>query len=101
MVHVQHVHVALDGKEILHGVTFDVGAGEVVGYVGPNGAGKTTTMRLLTGALRPDRGRVLLAGVDVAEHPLEAKHRFGYVPEHGHLYESLTPEEYLLFAARL
>ncbi len=101
MIHVQDVRVALEGKEVLHGVTFAVGRGQVAGYVGPNGAGKTTTMRLLTGALLPDAGEVVVAGVDVAADPTEAKRRFGYVPEHGHLFESFTPEEYLAFAGRM
>lgn len=101
MIHVHNVRVAIGGREILHGVSFAVRAGEIAGYVGPNGAGKTTTMRLLTGTLRPDSGRVVVAGVDVVEDPLEAKRRFGFVPEHGQLYESFTPEEYLLFVARL
>jgi len=101
MIHVHDVRVAIEGKPVLHGVTFDVGRGQVAGYVGPNGAGKTTTMRLLTGTLRPDAGRVVVAGVDVAEQPLEAKRRFGYVPEHGHLFESFTPEEYLAFVGRM
>ncbi len=101
MIHVQDVHVALGGNPVLHGVSFDVGAGQIAGYVGPNGAGKTTTMRLLTGTLAPDAGRVAVAGVDVAAEPLAAKRRFGFVPEHGHLYDSFTPEEYLLFVARL
>lgn len=101
MISVQNVHVAIDGKEILHGVSFDVAPGAIAGYVGPNGAGKTTTMRLLTGTLAPTEGRVLVDGVDVATEALEAKRRFGYVPEHGHLYESFTPTEYLAFIGRM
>jgi ABC-2 type transport system ATP-binding protein len=101
MIHVQDVRVAIEGKEVLHGVTFAVGRGQVAGYVGPNGAGKTTTMRLLTGALQPDAGRVVVDGVDVAADPTEVKRRFGYVPEHGHLFESFTPEEYLAFVGRM
>ena len=101
MLAVQHVNVALEGKPILHDVSFQVGQGSVAGYVGPNGAGKTTTMRLLTGALAPDTGRVLVGGMDMAEQPVEAKRRFGYVPEHGHLYESFTPTEYLAFIGRM
>ena len=101
MIDVRNVHVAFGKKEVLHGVSFEVGAGQIAGYVGPNGAGKTTTMRLLTGTLKPDAGRVLVAGVDVVENPLDAKRRFGFVPEHGHLYESFTPEEYLIFIGRM
>jgi ABC-2 type transport system ATP-binding protein len=101
MISVQDVRVAYGEKEVLHGVSFSIKAGSIAGYVGPNGAGKTTTMRLLTGQRKPDSGRVFVAGIDVAREPLEAKRLFGFVPEHGHLYESFTPEEYLLFVARL
>ena len=101
MIAVQNVSVALGGTPILHDLSFHVAPGQVAGYVGPNGAGKTTTMRLLTGTLAPDAGRVLVAGVDVAADPLEAKRRYGFVPEHGHLYESFTPTEYLTFVGRM
>ena len=101
MIHVQDVHVALDGKPILHDVTFHVAAGAVAGYVGPNGAGKTTTLRLLTGTLEPDAGRVVVGGVDVGADAVAAKRRFGYAPEHGHVYESFTPVEYLAFIGRM
>ena len=101
MVLVEHVSVAIDGTPVLHDVSFRIETGTVAGYVGPNGAGKTTTMRLLTGALVPDAGRVVVGGVDVAADPLGAKRRFGFVPEHGHLYESFTPTEYLAFIGRM
>ncbi len=101
MIQVQNVHVTLGGTEVLHDVSFRVDAGQIAGYVGPNGAGKTTTMALLTGTLAPDRGRVLVAGLDPVTEPLKVKRRYGFVPEHGHLYESFTPEEYLLFVGRM
>lgn len=101
MISIQHVHVSIDGHPILHDVTFDVDRGSVAGYVGPNGSGKTTTLRLLTGALKPDSGQVWVGDVNIADDPLEAKRRFGYVPEHGHLYESFTPVEYLAFIGRM
>ena len=44
---------------------FEVDVGEVVGFLGPNGAGKTTTMRMITGTLEPDEGRVLYDGVPI------------------------------------
>ena len=101
MISVQGVHVAIDGTPILRDVSFEVATGSVAGYVGPNGAGKTTTMRLLTGALAPDAGRVEVDGVSVTADPVEVKRRFGYVPEHGHVYESFTPSEYLTFIGRM
>ena len=47
--------------------------GEIFGFLGPNGAGKTTTIKMLVGLLRPDAGRVMVEGFDVAKDPLKAK----------------------------
>ena len=65
----------------LHGLTLRVGAGEILGFLGPNGAGKSTTVKILTGMLKPDRGRAVVAGYDVSRDPIEVKKRIGYVPE--------------------
>ena len=101
MILVQNAHVSFAGRPVLRGLSFEVPSGSIVGYVGPNGAGKTTTLRLLTGTLAPERGRVMVAGLDVAEEPLAVRRRYGFVPENGHLYESFTPVEYLRFVGRM
>jgi ABC-2 type transport system ATP-binding protein len=85
----------------LHGLTLRVDAGEILGFLGPNGAGKSTTVKILTGMIKPDRGRAVVAGFDVATHPVEVKQRVGYVPESAALYESLTAREYLDLIASL
>lgn len=85
----------------VHGLTLHVGAGEILGFLGPNGAGKSTTVKILTGMIKPDRGRAVVAGFDVAVDPLEVKRRVGYVPESAALYESLTAREYLDLIASL
>jgi ABC-2 type transport system ATP-binding protein len=72
-----------------------VDPGEILGFLGPNGAGKSTTVKILTGMIRPDSGRALVAGFDIVQQPLEAKARLGYVPETGALFDSLTADEYL------
>ncbi|HET8646944.1 MAG TPA: ABC transporter ATP-binding protein, partial [Vicinamibacteria bacterium] len=100
-ISIQDVRKAYGAAEALAGVTLDVRRGEVFGYVGPNGAGKTTTLKILAGLIRPDSGRVQVAGVDVRERPLEAKARVGYVPESGALFEKLSAHEYLTLTARL
>jgi ABC-2 type transport system ATP-binding protein len=82
-------------------VSFTVQKGEVLGFLGPNGAGKTTTMRVITGFLPPTEGKVRVAGYDVAEQPLEAKRRTGYLPETPPIYPDMTVEEYLAFVARI
>lgn len=82
-------------------VSFRVESGEILGFLGPNGAGKTTTMRMITGFLPPTAGRVLLSGVDVAEKPLEAKRKLGYLPETLAIYPEMRVREYVAFRAEL
>ena len=72
------------------GLNMQIADGKVFGFIGPNGAGKTTTIKLLTGILSPDSGRVLLNGIDMARDPIAAKRSFGYVPDAFDMYERLT-----------
>ena len=85
----------------VHGVSFSVDRGEVVGFLGPNGAGKSTTMRMITQYLEPDQGQVLLDGRPVAELGREAKRRIGYLPENNPLYGDMLVVDYLGFIADL
>lgn len=82
-------------------VSFSVNKGEVLGFLGPNGAGKTTTMRVITGYLPPSEGKVTVAGFDIAEEPLKAKQRTGYLPENPPVYVDMTVEEYLRFVGKI
>ena len=59
-------------------ISFEVGKGEIVGFLGKNGAGKTTTMRVLTCFLPPTSGKANVAGFDVVEQSLEVKKHIGY-----------------------
>jgi ABC-2 type transport system ATP-binding protein len=80
-------------------ISFEVGKGEIVGFLGPNGAGKSTTMKILTGFLLPDDGSAKVAGIDVLQHPQEAKKTIGYLPESNPLYLDMYVREYLFFMA--
>ena len=82
-------------------VSFRLHRGEVLGFLGPNGAGKSTTMRMLTGNLAPDSGRIAIGGVDLFEQPRRARAELGYLPEQPPLYNDLSVDEYLTFCARL
>ena len=73
----------------------------VVGFLGPNGAGKSTTVKIITGMLRPNEGRVLFEGQDIAKDMVAFRAAFGYVPEEAHLYTYLSGLEYLQLVGRL
>ncbi len=79
----------------LDGVSFTVQKGEFFGLLGPNGAGKTTTIRMLTGVLKPESGKILIDGIDLKKDPLMAKERMGVIPEVGTVYVDLTARENL------
>ncbi|NKC11756.1 MAG: ATP-binding cassette domain-containing protein [Gammaproteobacteria bacterium] len=81
------------------GVSFNVGRGEVLGFLGPNGAGKSTTMKMVTGFLTPDSGRVRVDGHDLYMHPIAVKACIGYLPEGAPLYGDMTPLGFLNFIA--
>jgi ABC-2 type transport system ATP-binding protein len=85
----------------VHGLSFRVGPGEVLGLVGPNGAGKTTTIRSIAGIIIPTAGRIRIAGHDLAGDPVAAKSALAFIPDEPHLFEYLTVEEHLRFVARL
>ncbi len=82
-------------------VSFTIRPGEVVGLLGANGAGKTTTLRILTGAMPPTSGEVIVDGFNLLDQPNEAKRRMGYLPENPPLTPELTVEESLSFVAGL
>ncbi|HEY2429942.1 MAG TPA: ABC transporter ATP-binding protein [Acidimicrobiales bacterium] len=83
------------------GVSFELRPGEVVGLLGPNGAGKTTTMRILTGYLKADAGRVVIGGVDLGHDPVAARRSIGYLPEAAAPSAELTARGFVTFSARL
>ncbi len=82
-------------------LSFNLKAGEVLGFLGPNGAGKSTTMQVISGNLAPSEGEVSIAGHDIIEAPRAAKSQLGYLPEHPPVYREASVDEYLKFCARL
>jgi branched-chain amino acid transport system ATP-binding protein len=103
MLRVEGLHTYYGRGHILQGVDLEVPAGEIAAVLGRNGVGKTTTLRSIIGLARPQRGRVLLAGTDVAGW---APHRIvrlgvGYVPEGRMIFPELTVVENIQVAQRV
>ena len=90
------------GKRLaVDNISFNVGKGEIVGFLGPNAAGKTTTMRILTGFLAATSGDAWVAGYNLLSHSLEARQHLGYFAESVPLYTDMTVRSYLSFLAEL
>jgi ABC-2 type transport system ATP-binding protein len=101
MIEVDGLVKTYGSVQAVHGLSFAVRKGEILGLVGPNGAGKTTTLRCLTGIIPPTSGRVRIAGFDLIEQPLEAKRRLAFVPDEPRLFDYLTSWDHLIITARL
>jgi len=100
-VDVRGLVVTFAAVRAVDGLDLRVPASGSVALVGRNGAGKSTTLRVLGGVLPPDSGEVIVAGVDAARHPREARALVGYCPDVGGLIPRATPWEHLQLAARL
>ncbi|MEM9955137.1 MAG: ABC transporter ATP-binding protein [Chloroflexota bacterium] len=87
------------GFKAVRGVSLNVPAGSIYGFVGPNGAGKTTTMRILTTLTRSDSGTAVVAGHNVQEDRRAVRRAIGYMPDEFGVYEDLRVWEYLDFFA--
>jgi ABC-2 type transport system ATP-binding protein len=101
MLEVQNLYRSFRGIPAVQDVSFKMSAGEIVGFLGPNGAGKSTTVKIITGLLRPNDGRVLFEGQDIRKDMVAFRSILGYVPEEAHLYSYLSGLEYLQLVGRL
>lgn len=79
--------------QALKDVSFEVNAGEVLGYIGPNGAGKSTTIRILLGIIRTTQGKVQIFGKDVWQDSIEIHKKIAYVPGDVYLWPNLSGGE--------
>ena len=82
-------------------ISFTINQGEIVGFLGPNGAGKSTTLKIITGYLKADSGKVTIDHIDVSNEALAAKKKIGYLPEANPLYNEMYIREYLEFVGNL
>jgi len=82
-------------------ISFELAAGDILGFLGPNGAGKSTTMQILSGNLAPTEGEIHINGIDLLDKPGAAKTALGYLPEVPPLYKEMGVDEYLHYCAVL
>jgi len=89
------VEKSFGNRKIVRGVSIYVRRGEAVGILGPNGAGKTTVFYMITGLIKPDRGRVELDGHDVTQLPMYQRARLGigYLPQEASIFRGLSVED--------
>jgi ABC-2 type transport system ATP-binding protein len=88
-----------NGHQAVDDVSFNIKAGEIVGFAGPNGAGKTTVIKMLTGILQPTEGTAVINGYDIGKNPINAKKSFAYIADNPDILIQLTGLEYLNFIA--
>lgn len=99
MIRLENVSQYFGKQAAISSLSLQLESGQVTALLGPNGAGKTTTMRLITGYLTPDEGRVLIDGQENIHCNANLRARIGYLPENNPLYEDLTVLEHLHMAA--
>ena len=101
MIEIDNLTVQYGDFTAVDALDLSVPQGELFAFLGPNGAGKTSTIKTLTGLLRPNGGKVSVAGYDLATDPIEAKSRMGYVPDIAVFYDKLTSLEFMRFIGEL
>ena len=101
MISVKSLSKTYGSQVAVNDLSFEVPAGQILGFLGPNGAGKSTTLKMLTGMLDPTGGTATICGFDLRQQTLEVKRHVGFVPESGAVFESLTGLEYLEMVAAL
>lgn len=105
MIQIENLHKTyrsgflMKPKLALKDVSFHVDAGQVYGFIGPNGAGKSTTIKVLTGLLNFDSGKVLVNGISPRD--VKSRNFIGYSPEQPYFYDYLTGRELLKFYGKL
>ncbi|APR00795.1 ABC transporter family protein [Clostridium botulinum] len=101
VVSIRNLKMSYGSKEVLKGINLDVNKGEIIGYIGPNGAGKSTTVKIMLGLVKGYEGEVKIFGNNISYENVEYKHKIGYVPENGEIYDNLTAYEYITFLGEI
>jgi ABC-2 type transport system ATP-binding protein len=99
IIQADHLTIRFGSFTAVNGVSFEVGRGEIFGFLGPNGSGKTTIIKALCGLLHPSEGTGRIMGMDIRKDAAEIRRRVGYMSQKFGLYEDLTVAENIAFYA--
>lgn len=101
LIQAKNLHRYYADTHAVNNVSIELNQGEILGLLGPNGAGKSSCLQMLCGALAPSAGQILINDLDLLDQPIQAKQHIGYLPDKPPLYQELSVNEYLDYAARL
>lgn len=101
MILVDRISKSFGSLRAVRDVSFELPSGQIAGLLGPNGAGKSTTIRMITGFLTPDRGKIAIVGHDIQTKATAAKSQIGYLPESAPIYPEMSVRGYLKHRAKL
>ena len=95
---VRNLNKSFSKNTVLNNVNFNVHRSEAVGLLGPNGAGKTTCFHILTGLIKPNKGKIFVDGIDITNFPIYVRSKIGigYLPQEPSVFRGLTVEENLM-----
>ena len=98
MIEIKKVTKTYNNKvKAIRDLSLDIPNGKIIGFIGLNGAGKTTLIKMMTGILKPDKGSIIINGLDIAKNPLEVKQDIGYITDNPDMFLRLTGIEFINF----
>ncbi len=96
MIKIEHVSKSFNKEnKVINNISLDLPDGEIIGFIGLNGAGKTTLIKMMTGILKPDSGKIQINGHDIVKDPIIAKQMIGYMADSPDMFLRLTGIEYI------
>ena len=101
MIKIEHLIKTFESKIAVNDLSLEIPEGKIFGFLGPNGAGKSTTIKMLTGILKPDLGKVSINGLDIFTSPIEVKKQLAYVPDEPVFFDHMTGVQYLNFISNV
>jgi ABC-2 type transport system ATP-binding protein len=101
MIYVKNLTKKFADFVAVDNLSFNIQAGDVVGFLGPNGAGKSTTMKMLTGFLQPSSGDIQICEMSMPQDAKAIQKKIGYLPEGAPAYGDMTPLQFLNFIAKI